>query len=116
MDSSVNELEHQRKDLKARVELRDAALKLSSNRDFRKLILDEFLEKEAARNIRLSTDPAMDERQQADCIRAAQASGYLKRFLSYIMQSGAQAESDIRDIDEAIAEARAEEDQEGSYN
>lgn len=107
---SVQELEAQLKDVKDIVELRDAALRLHKNRDFRKLIVDGFCEADVARLVRLSVDPGIDAQTKEDAIRMAQAGGYLKRHLSAITQMGNQAANSLPDLEEALQEARAEED------
>lgn len=104
--SSVHELEEHRKKAKELVELRNAALRLSNNRDFRKLILDYFCIQETARYAHASADPALDERSQADALALAQSAGHLKRFLSVVVQMGHNAEREIAQIDEAIEEDR----------
>ena len=107
--SSITQLEGQREQLKNAVELRNTAIKLGSNRDFRKLILDEFCEKECARYAQNSGNPQFDEATRQDCLNISQAAGHLKRWLSVTVQMGSQAEREISDIDVALEEARAEE-------
>lgn len=108
--NNVQALEGQLATTKELIERRNLALRLSNNRDFRKLILDDFCLKEAARLVAESADPALNERERADALAMAQAGGHLRRFLSATFQMGAVAERDISEIEEALAEARAEED------
>jgi hypothetical protein len=110
---SVNELEQQLVNAKLLVERRDRALRLSTNPDFRALILDEFCTTEAARYVQASADPALSDRDQANALALAQASGHLRRFLSVTMQMGNVAESSLVELHEAIEVERAEEDQQG---
>ena len=110
---SVNELEQQLANAKMLVERRDRALRLSSNHDFRAIILDEFCTTEAARYVQASADPALSDRDQANALALAQASGHLRRYLSVIMQMGNVAESNLTELQEAIEAERAEEDQQG---
>lgn len=107
--SSILELEQHRDKLKAVVELRDLAIKLSKNRDFRKLILEEFCEKECARYAQNSANPQFSDSERADSMAIAQAAGHLKRWLSVTVQMGNQAEREILDTDAALEEARLEE-------
>ena len=107
--NEVAELEAQKDELKAAVDRRDSALKLSKNRDFRKLILEFFCRDECARYVHTSLDPNLSDKERADALALAQASGHLKRFLSVVMQMGNSAEGTIRDIDTAIEVARIEE-------
>lgn len=108
--SVVNGLENQLEDAKGLVERRNMALKLSSNREFRKLVLEGFCEKECARLVSQSADPAMGLQERADALAMAQAGGHLRRYLSACFQMGAVAERDIIDLENALAEARAEAD------
>lgn len=108
--SIVSNLELQKGKLKNAVDNRASALKLSNNREFRKLILEEFCEKECARYAQNSGNPALDEASRKDCLSMAQAAGHLKRWLSVQVQMGDQAEREIMDIDVALEEARLEEE------
>lgn len=109
--SSVQDLEDHRKKAKELVELRNSALRLHNNRDFRKLILDYFCVQECSRYAHASADPSLDAAARADALALAQAAGHLKRFLSVVVQMGHNAERDITQIDETIEELRLGEDQ-----
>ena len=110
--NTVTALEQQREGAKKLVEFRQMALRLSKNRDFKKLILEEFLTNEAARYVQNSANPALGAEERADCLAIAQASGHLKRWLSVQVQMGAKAESEMESLEDAIAEARLEADAE----
>ncbi len=110
--TNVVALENQLAGAKELIERRDIALRLHRNPDFRKLILEDFSTKECARYAQASADPALAENERADALAMAQAPGHLRRFLSVTMQMGNQAESQIEDLEEALVEARAEEDAE----
>lgn len=102
-------LEAQREDFKKAIKLRDAAIKLSENKLFKDVILDEFCVKEAARYAHTSADPSLSDKDQANALALAQAGGHLRRWLSVIVRMGNQAEDQMADLDEAIEEARVEE-------
>ena len=106
--SEIQELEAQKEDLKRQVELRDQILKLSANHEFRKVIHEEFFQKEAGRLVRIGGDPALDKQQREDAIDMALATGHLQRFLSANVQMGNRAEQTIFEIDAALEELRAE--------
>lgn len=108
MTGTIEELEAHIKQLQKRVDLRDMALKLESNRDFKKLILEDFCVAECARYAQASADPQLNADQRADALALAQASGHLRRYLSVIVQMGNRAAADIVEAQEAIAEARRE--------
>lgn len=107
--STVDQLEAQIEQLQELAARRDLALKLEKNREFKKLILDDFCVQECARYAHASADPNLTSEQRADALALAQASGHLRRFLSVVVQMGNQAESEIEQVREAIEEARREE-------
>lgn len=106
--SEVLQLEQHLTEAMKLVAVRDMALKLSENRDFKKLILEEFCVQECARYARESADPALPEHSRADALAIAQAAGHLKRWLSIQIQIGNTAASQIGDIESALEEVRAE--------
>jgi hypothetical protein len=109
---TVDALEEQLKREKSVVELRDSAIKLSGNREFKRLILDGFCGTEAARYVQESADPLLSDRQRADALAMAQASGHLKRFLSIMVQQGNTSARNVKELEEALDEARALEGEE----
>lgn len=106
---SVAALEQQKSNAKELIERRNLALKLSRNPDFKKLILKEWMVEEAARMVQVSGDPSLTPVDQANAMAMAQATGHLKRWLSVQCRMGDQAEAQMEELDEALAEARAEE-------
>lgn len=109
--SEVSDLEKQKKDFELALEERDLALKLYKNPDFKKLILDTFCTKECARYAQESGDPALSKEQREDAMAMAQAAGHLRRFLSLKVSMGNQAERLMPELDNALVEARQEEDE-----
>jgi hypothetical protein len=107
--SEVAALEHQLDNAKELMRLRDVAMKLSNNREFKELILDRFCVKECARYAQLSADPGLSENDRANSLALAQAAGHLRPFLSVTVQMGNSAAGQIQDLEEAIIEARQEE-------
>lgn len=107
--TQVEELENQKKDAQKLAERGQMARRLASNRDFRKLILDGFCLEDAARYAQESGDPLLSAEQRADALNMAQASGHLKRYLSFQIRMGVTAERSLVELDEALTEARAEE-------
>jgi multidrug resistance efflux pump len=105
---TVQQLETQRESMKQAVEMRQAVQRLTHNVDFRKVITEQFMEKECARYVQASGDPALSERNQKDALAIAQAAGHLKRYLSVLIQMGNAAENELESIDNALDDARAE--------
>jgi hypothetical protein len=87
----------------------DAAERLAKNKDFRKLILEGFCLKDAARYVQASEDPCIEANERADALKIAQASGHLKRFLSVTIQMGRHAKNTIPELEETLGEVRSEE-------
>lgn len=100
-------LEQQLSDSQLLVEQRDMVLKLSENREFRKVILEGFCEKECARYARESGDPMLSPEQRQDALNMAQAAGHLKRFLSIMVRVGNTAADTIPQIHETLDYYRA---------
>ena len=107
--SEVKQLEHQLAKQKVAIKRRDMALKLSSNPDFKKLILDEFCVQECARYAQASGDPSLSAESRADSLSLAQAAGNLRRWLSVTVTMGDMAQNQATELENALMEARAEE-------
>ena len=105
--TKIEALEQQLSDSRLLLENREMVLKLSENREFRKVILEDFCEKECARYARASGDPALTPEQRADALAMAQAAGHLKRYLSVQVVVGNTAANTIPEIETAIEELRA---------
>ncbi len=110
--SEVFQLEQQLNKAKLLVEQRDAALRLSKNREFKKLILEGFCRDDCARFAQMSADPALNKDQRADALSMAQAGGHVRRFLSTMVLMGNTAEQEMNDLPDEIALARQEQDAE----
>ncbi len=107
--NTVEKLEEQTKTEKLRIERRDAILRLSKNKDFRTLIIEGFCRDECARYVHESGDPSLSPESRADALNIAQSAGHFKRFLNVSITMGDVAERNLIDLDQHIAEARAEE-------
>jgi hypothetical protein len=105
--SDIQDLEQGIKDAEELLGHRKMALKLSENREFRKLFTEEYFVNEAARLVQLSADPSLKPEQRADALAMAQATGHAKRYLSMCVQMGAVAERELPAMHEALAELRA---------
>lgn len=100
-------LEHQREAAKKAIELRDKALRLAENRDFREIILENFCVQDCARFAQESGDPVLTQQQRDDAMAMAQASGHLRRYLRVIIQTAEQFENNMEDLENEIEAARA---------
>lgn len=106
--TETEHIQQQIADLQELVERKDLALKLEKSREFKKLILEIFCEKECARFVRNSGDPSISPENRADALAMAQASGHLRRFLSLCVMQGYRAEHEIAQAKQALEELRAE--------
>lgn len=104
----IQELEQHIANQKTLVDMADAAMRLSNNADFRKVIMNGFCLTEAARYVQESGDPGLSKEDRQDALNMAQASGHLKRFLSVTVLMGNQADNSVREAEMRLAELRAE--------
>jgi hypothetical protein len=104
--SDIQALEQGIKDAEELIGRRQMALKLSENREFRKLILEDYMVTEAARLVQLSADPVLAANERADALAMAQATGHLKRYLSMMIQMGYTAERELPQLQAALDETR----------
>lgn len=109
VERQIEALEIQLKASKDHAELGDAVLRLQKNRDFRKVINEQFMVTECARYAQISADPALSEADRANALALAQAAGHLKRFLSVMVQMSNHANSQIPEIEQALDELRGQE-------
>lgn len=108
--TELMQLEQQRSDAQKLIERRQMALRLSTDPDFKELILKEFMVQEAARYVQASGDPALNAEQRADSLAIAQSTGHLKRYLSVVVQMGVHAEREMGNLEAAIEAARLEDE------
>lgn len=106
--STISEFKAHIEQLTPFVERKELALKLENIREFRKLILEDFLEKECARFTKLSVDFGASEEDRADALGMAQAAGYFQRWWNTIVTLGTQAERSIAETKESLEELRQE--------
>ena len=109
MSNTVEALEKQLAGQKELVEHHKALERLFNNRDFKKLILDEFCVKECARYAQLSADPQLTAADRADAMATAQAAGHLRRWFHVKKQMGITAASSIPSVEAELEDARFEE-------
>lgn len=109
--SLTQQLEQQLVEVQKTAEYGKMVTKLLENREFRKVILEGFCGREAARYVQESADPALTADQRADALAMAQASGHLKRFLDISQRLAEQAKDSVVAIQQAIVESRQEENE-----
>ena len=113
-NNKVAALENQLAGAKDQIELAKSIARLTANKDFRKVIVDIFSTKECARYVQESADPALTPAQRADALAMAQAAGHLRRWLSIQLQLAETSQAQLDELGDMIADARAEEEAEGT--
>lgn len=99
---TVRQLEASIKENEQAVDLDKALERLESNRDFKAVIVDGYLEKEAVRLVHLKANPQMQSAErQASVIAQIDAIGGLVQYFQTVSQQASMAQR-------AIESARAE--------
>lgn len=86
-----------------------AAEKLATHPDFKKLVIEGYFKDEAARLAVLSSDPNISEEIRAHVMRDMAGVGAFRRYLSTLVQLGQHAAAEIAEAQETLDEIRAEE-------
>lgn len=107
INTDIADLEQHLAENKEAVERRDALLRLTENRDYKRIFREEFMLQDCARFVQLSVNPALKAEDRADALAKSQAAGHLKQYLSVIVLQGNTAENSIVDIEAALDELRA---------
>ena len=109
-NDTVQEIERNIKQAKSLVESGDALERLKGNKDFKKIILDGFFEKEAIRLVHLKADLNMQSGEtQRSIVGQMDAIGTLHQYFNTILMQANQASKSIAADEEARDELLAEE-------
>ena len=108
MNTTYKDLEKQIEDSRAAIRMRDLAIKLHENPEFKEVILKGFCVDDCARYAQLSADPSLSTSSQADALAIAQAAGHLRRYLSVLVQMGNAAERAAAQAESEMEIMRAE--------
>lgn len=106
--SQTEEIELSIQEAKRLIEVRDAAVRLSENADFKAVVLDGYLKDEALRLTHLSADVAVKEHKD-DIFLALQGISLFRQFMQDRIRMGDIAERELHDYEEALDDVRAEE-------
>lgn len=107
--TELEQLEGQKAKNDSFIKRGEMAVRLANNRDFKKLILEEFCIHECARSVHISSEMTMSAEDRADALATAQAAGHLLRWLQAVKAIAFMAEGQLSGIDQALDEVRAEE-------
>lgn len=95
---------------KKEVDLGDALERLRNHRDFKKVILEDYFEKEAVRLVHLKSDPCMQKPEMQQSILAQMdAIGAFSQFLNTLLRRAELARKSILSDEEMREELLAEE-------
>jgi hypothetical protein len=110
-DDQIQQIEQSIKDSSKNVEVADALARLYANRDFKKVILEGYLEKEAIRLVHAKADAALQSAEsQKQLMNQIDAIGILKGYFHTIGFLGEQARKTISYAEEARQELITGED------
>lgn len=107
--SSPEELniENQLTNAKSELSLGKSLERLLNNRDFKRVIMSEYLEQEAIRLVQLKADFNVQAPHiQASIVRDIDAIGSFKQFLMRVEQRADEARDDIDDCEMALEDIR----------
>jgi hypothetical protein len=111
---TVRQIEDSIARAKKHIELDMALDRLEANRDFKAVIAEGYLEREAVRLVHLKSDPAMrTPERQASIVTQIDSIGGLLAFFRTVSQNAALASRSIEQDEFALEELRAEELQRG---
>jgi hypothetical protein len=109
-DQNIETIEISIKQGKETVDKMNSLLKLTKNKDFKKVIDDGYFVEEASRLVLLKADPSLqsveDQRQIDNSILAI---GYFRQYLATIFQLGRMAEKSLKEDEEVREELMSEE-------
>lgn len=109
INNDIQQLEVSIKQAQSDVDIGNSLDRLLSNRDFKKVIMEGYFEKEAIRLVHLKADPNMqNEGSQKAIINQMDAIGSLKQYF-YLVQAKASmaqksVESDSQTLEDLLAE------------
>ena len=108
--TTVRQIEESIQNAKQHIELDKALERLESNKDFKLVISEGYLEKESIRLVHLKADPAMQTAErQASVVTQIDAIGGLLQYFRTVSQTAALAAKSIDSDEETLAELAAEE-------
>ena len=107
--TTIEAIERSIQESKGFVALGDSLERLTNNKDFKKIVIEGYFEKEAVRLVHLKADPNMQSAEsQKSIIMQMDAIGALKQYLGLILTQAGMAAKQI-ESDEAYRDELLEE-------
>ncbi|WP_269519454.1 hypothetical protein [Alteromonas sp. BMJM2] len=111
-EQEIKQIELGQKEAQRLVDEAKSAESLKKNRHFNRIVHENYFKTEPARLTMLLTDPEFqDEASQADIHSRLRAIAHFRDFIKTVTFVGSQAEGALDDMDKALEEIRAEEDE-----
>lgn len=108
-NDAIQEIELSIKEAQKMVDLGAAVQRLASNRDFKKVVMEMYFEKEAVRLVHLKASPAMqDAERQAAIVKEMDAIGSFHQFLRTLEIQAEMARRAVEDGESLREEILAE--------
>lgn len=108
--NEIRQIEQSIASAKQLVALQESLQRLYSNRDFKKVILEGFFEKEAIRLVHLKADPNMQTvERQNNILTQMDSIGALNQYFQTINQLASMATNSIASDEQTLAELLGEE-------
>jgi len=106
---AIQEIELNIKEAQRMVDLGAAVTRLTNNRDFKKVVMEMYFEKEAIRLVHLKASPHMQEpARQAAIIKDMDAIGAFYQFLRTLEMQAEMAKRAVEDSEQLREEILAE--------
>lgn len=108
-DNAIQEIELNIKEAQKIVDLGASAQRLIANRDFKKVVMEMYFEKEAVRLVHLKANPAMQDKDRQEAIvKEMDAIGSFHQFLRTLEIQAEMARRAIEDSEDLREELLAE--------
>ena len=108
-NDAIQEIELSIKEAQKIVDLGAAVQRLASNRDFKKVVMEMYFEKEAVRLVHLKANPAMQDKERQEAIvKEMDAIGSFYQFLRTLEIQAEMAHRAIDDSESLREEILAE--------
>lgn len=101
--SDIEQIEISMEQTKELIRRKEMAMKLSSNREFKKLILEGYFQDEAARLVSISASPNMTEHRD-EIFESITAISHFRQYMQNIVRMGETAEYELAEQRETLTE------------